>query len=449
MFMFLNQNLIANSRASDFENFNPTTRADYFSVHSSRMLEVGQFNLGLFLDFALNSFPKIKNDAEVCCDKRDGYSDHLIANHFVFSLGLHENFDIGFSIPVILVQSNDDSEKVDFNAKGLQSIHINSKVRVFGDDYTGVALVFNVGKNFVKDNPFVGDDAGLTYIFEAAYSRAVTDGVDLAFNLGYKRTDKGDSLYSADFPVEPISDQLLWAFAMGISVSESTKYIAEVYGGFALGDYKSDLDREDNHAEILLGFEYNRSGSPFIFHAGVGTELTHAIGTPDLRVFFGVNWQGSLWYRHKEAPEVQTVEDGELYTPKNHSVTDPAMTQPKNVVKPKIDRIVAKSINFKPGSYSAISPASLQEIQKIAEQLKRRDFNHVIVEGHTDSSGNSQNNLILSEKRAQTVKGLLVKHGLPADRIEAKGYGDTIPIAENKTEAGRAKNRRVEFKLFY
>jgi len=66
------------------------------------------------------------------------------------------------------------------------------------------------------------------------------------------------------------------------------------------------------------------------------------------------------------------------------------------------------------------------------------------VEGHTDNQGSAAANQALSEKRAQAVVAWLVAHGTNASRLAAKGMGQTMPVADNSTQDGRAKNRRVE-----
>ncbi|PKL40462.1 MAG: OmpA family protein [Spirochaetae bacterium HGW-Spirochaetae-1] len=72
----------------------------------------------------------------------------------------------------------------------------------------------------------------------------------------------------------------------------------------------------------------------------------------------------------------------------------------------------------------------------------------VTVEGHTDNVGNKKSNLALSQKRAEAVVAWLVKSGgVAAKQLKAKGYGDSKPIESNKTEKGRAKNRRVDFEV--
>ena len=95
---------------------------------------------------------------------------------------------------------------------------------------------------------------------------------------------------------------------------------------------------------------------------------------------------------------------------------------------------------------SALRPDAETELQRIYSGIK--GFNWVIeIGGHTDNVGTEQNNLQLSTRRAQTVRDFLVAQGYPAEKITFKGYGPSAPIGENETEAGRARNRRVEIKV--
>ena len=71
----------------------------------------------------------------------------------------------------------------------------------------------------------------------------------------------------------------------------------------------------------------------------------------------------------------------------------------------------------------------------------------VEVSGHTDTTGSSNANQALSVARAQSVASYLVAHGVAQARITATGYGDTKPVGPNTTEEGRAKNRRIEFRV--
>ena len=66
------------------------------------------------------------------------------------------------------------------------------------------------------------------------------------------------------------------------------------------------------------------------------------------------------------------------------------------------------------------------------------------IDGHTDNVGKPDKNMDLSNRRAASVKNYFISKGINADRLNSQGFGDTKPIADNKTSAGRAQNRRVE-----
>jgi outer membrane protein OmpA-like peptidoglycan-associated protein len=104
---------------------------------------------------------------------------------------------------------------------------------------------------------------------------------------------------------------------------------------------------------------------------------------------------------------------------------------------------VALYINFDTGK-STIKPESGPIINQIVEMMKANPGLKVRVEGHTDNVGNAKSNKTLSDERAKAVVAALVAQGVDAKRLSAAGHGQDKPIADNKTEEGRAKNRRVE-----
>ncbi len=102
-------------------------------------------------------------------------------------------------------------------------------------------------------------------------------------------------------------------------------------------------------------------------------------------------------------------------------------------------------IRFKKGK-ADVDPACDRTMKYIAKILKDSPGFHVQVDGHTDNVGNSESNRKLSQNRAEAVvKYLVEKKGVDTKQLSAKGFGDSQPIADNKTAAGRAKNRRVDF----
>ena len=95
---------------------------------------------------------------------------------------------------------------------------------------------------------------------------------------------------------------------------------------------------------------------------------------------------------------------------------------------------------------AAIQEQSLALLSQVATVIKNHpEIRLVRVEGHTDAIGDAAANMALSKARADTVKMYLVSKGVSADRLDARGYGVTKPIADNNTADGREKNRRVEF----
>jgi len=94
---------------------------------------------------------------------------------------------------------------------------------------------------------------------------------------------------------------------------------------------------------------------------------------------------------------------------------------------------------------AVIKRVSFALLNEVAQALTDNPKIVVEVGGHTDSQGNDAFNLKLSQKRAESVRTYLIKKGVTSDRMAAKGYGESVPIADNRTAAGRSQNRRVEF----
>jgi len=107
---------------------------------------------------------------------------------------------------------------------------------------------------------------------------------------------------------------------------------------------------------------------------------------------------------------------------------------------------VIEGIFFDTGK-STIKPKSKPQLDAAVEVLKKHPSVRVEISGHTDSTGSREFNLELSRRRAEAVEDYLVTHGVEATRVETRGAGPDEPIADNKTKTGKAKNRRIEFKL--
>lgn len=88
-----------------------------------------------------------------------------------------------------------------------------------------------------------------------------------------------------------------------------------------------------------------------------------------------------------------------------------------------------------------------RDLTKLAAFFKQYPMRTALIEGFTDSQGNQEANVDLSQRRAIAVRDALVEQGVFADRLTTRGYGDAHPVASNNTSAGRQMNRRVEIVL--
>ena len=109
-------------------------------------------------------------------------------------------------------------------------------------------------------------------------------------------------------------------------------------------------------------------------------------------------------------------------------------------------RIDLTAIRFRTNS-AELDAGSIAILEQVSDALSQVPSAKIAVEGHTDSTGNSERNQQLSGERADTVRNFLINRGINGDRLTSRGYGSSEPIASNDTVTGRALNRRIEFKL--
>jgi OOP family OmpA-OmpF porin len=111
----------------------------------------------------------------------------------------------------------------------------------------------------------------------------------------------------------------------------------------------------------------------------------------------------------------------------------------------KID--LSETVQFETDS-AVLVDRSKQLLDDVARELSEHpEVKRVVIEGHTDAVASKRHNMKLSQDRVASVKAYLLSKGVEAKRLTTKAFGETKPIASNKTEEGRAKNRRVDFKV--
>ena len=134
--------------------------------------------------------------------------------------------------------------------------------------------------------------------------------------------------------------------------------------------------------------------------------------------------------------DIPALKDNQYY--KNPFNVDIQFEAPKS--------FVLDNCTFETGK-ATLQPDAFKVVDELVEFLKRKDDEKIEVGGHTDNVGKPEANMILSTNRANTVRAYLLTKGISPERVTAKGYGMTVPIAENTTAEGRSLNRRTEVKV--
>ena len=117
-------------------------------------------------------------------------------------------------------------------------------------------------------------------------------------------------------------------------------------------------------------------------------------------------------------------------------------------VKEDSKPIILHNLFFKTGSYDLLAESDI-EIKKLYELLNANTNSKIKIIGHTDNVGNDNDNLTLSQNRANAVVNALIKLGINPSRLTSEGKGESMPIADNTSEEGKSQNRRTEFIVFY
>lgn len=420
----------ANVCGTDYQIFNPTTNGlDFVTVQSSETLKPCIMNTGLFFNYAVNSltYSQTLNANFPSGQKR---KDRTLGMDASAGIGLTKNWDFGINVPFVLDQSvQDDYYVSSFGNDGATEIKFNTKYRLLGDDGRGLAFVFSLNKNFVSDNPFTGRNAGPTLNYELAVDTTLGGQWAVGANIGYRDRNPGTPIERQ--PFIPLEDQFIYSLAGSYLIAQlDTKVIAELYGSKAARPMNIDSDRSMNSLEGLLGFKYDASPS-LALHMGASHALDASMGGADWRAYVGMNWAFEVCKTASLEPVV---------------VAPPA--EPNSPEQPSSPEVLALRIRF---SWNADQPDE-RELSSLDDQFKAvfgKGFDSILVEGHTDSVGDPNYNLSLSQRRAKSVRDYLVKkYALPADKVEALGFGPVRPVADNGNFQGRQQNRRVELKIW-
>jgi outer membrane protein OmpA-like peptidoglycan-associated protein len=160
------------------------------------------------------------------------------------------------------------------------------------------------------------------------------------------------------------------------------------------------------------------------------------------QIFVPFHQQSGWYYPDQPASVAPREKKQDTFAELESNLTEAKVTRKGNV----INVTFSDTLMFDVGS-STLKPGAEKELASLANALQRSPKTRVKVEGHTDSTGDATLNKDLSERRAQVVAAVLQNKGVASSRLHHAGFGASRPVANNDTEEGRRRNRRVEVQL--
>jgi outer membrane protein OmpA-like peptidoglycan-associated protein/type II secretory pathway pseudopilin PulG len=230
----------------------------------------------------------------------------------------------------------------------------------------------------------------------------------------YYTSDRGDSKGGLDIYTFELRDELRPARTLWVKGKVFDKKTSK---GLPSAIALTDL----NTREVLSKVQTDESGN-YLVTLPVGKDYA-----------FNVNRKGYLFYSENFSLSQKTPDS-------TYNVDIPLQPIEANA------SVVLKNIFFDINKYE-LKPESTVELDNLFDLLRDNPSVKIEIRGHTDNVGKASDNMALSNNRAQAVVKYLVSKGIEQPRLSFKGYGATQPVADNKTEEGRAKNRRTEVRV--
>jgi outer membrane protein OmpA-like peptidoglycan-associated protein len=296
----------------------------------------------------------------------------------------------------------------------------------------------------IRNDPYAGEGACPTFNLEFAADTTLAKKFAIGGNIGYRLRNPGTK--RAGFPVEPRGNQIIGSGAFSYLLPwADTKIITELYGSWPEARRTLNTDRSQTTFEWLLGLKHDANRN-LALHVGGGTKVANGVASPDWRVYAGLNYVfGSLWGEpkpliRKVTPQYKIDDDGP-----GEAVT-PFWQEPVETT----EVFVADDILFGFGSDRVVNQGARDALAQLNDHmLKPPKMKLLVIEGHTDSIGSEVYNKDLSQRRASNIRKYMIENlGVDPKAVKAIGIGEERPIADNGNFQGRAKNRRVEFKIY-
>lgn len=470
---------VASAQGFDASQYQPTPVAsDGLTVARPTSLEHGRFGFVGTLSYAHDPLIERVRGQDGSVESRTLIGDQVYG-YFGVAFGLFDGLTFHATLPVALSQSGSDASggftTPAPSGTALGDVRFGVRARLFGGYEGKDASDFGLALDVSSFLPTGSQDAfasdgkgrlGATLIAEALPTRFLYVGANAGVMARAKSempgANVGSELHlagSAGFRTE--ADEI----RIGIEATSKTRLASTAFEGASSG--------VETLGTASMRFFANR----LIASIGAGPGFSSAPGAPDFRGLARIGWAPSVSRDYtptpmpvtmaepmpepERTPEPMPVEespsdrdgdgivDTEDACPDVAGVTsdDPELhgCPPVKVTEKAIE--ITEQIHFEFG-LATLRSDSDTTLKSIAKALRDNpDIEKLSIEGHTDERGSDALNLKLSRARAEAVRAWLVAHGIDASRLTTEGYGKKHPIADNSTDEGREKNRRVEFNI--
>jgi len=450
-----------------------------FFVERANVADHLAFGFALFLNFADDPVVQTDRDTDEAVSRP---LDSVLTLDLLASLGLFDVLELGIDLPIHALYDGDgliaDGQTLTPSA-GIGDLRLLPKAQLVRTSGRDLQLVLGVAAPITLPT---GDDRALRG------AGGVTVEPRLLLGLLGRRwgvyLGAGYLINTADPPEElALGNEVTLGLAATFALSGERDILdltVELAGGLHAGENGPGL--VEFPLEALAGVIY-RPHTDWQIYGGAGPGLTNGIGAPDFRIVLGVRYAprrtGTAAYVDRDGDGIADVHDDCPDKPEDFDgfhdedgcpepdndkdgIPDDDDECPDDPEEPGGDRdgcpergsiivekgqiVIIGKIQFETDS-DRIQRKSEPLLEQIADVMKNNPRMRVRIEGHTDDLGEEGYNQRLSEARAHSVKRALVERGVAARHLEARGYGESQPRAPNGTKAGRAKNRRVEFRV--
>lgn len=484
--------LPAGAVTTDIQMFYPAVgEQDFLGLESGKTNRHLQLSVGLLENYSNRTLSVYSLRGNNDTRYLTSVVKHRLDSNLLLNIGLFDRLDVGMVLPVV-IQGRIYRNKTKNLGLSLAkddplirqgSFQLRGKLKILSvDNLFALALAANVALPTGKKHTLTRDRYIVPTLKLA--SSLHFDSVSLGANIGYRYRYKGSRIYNIK-----LKNQLVYGAAAALHIAENLDVIVETRG--LLPSRKLNFTKREKYVNAAINNTRNpieadlglrvRFGEGWSALVGGGTGMRYGYGAPRLRAILGISWHQPP----DPEPPVEPLDDD---WDKDGIINDrdmcpwdpedfdgfedldgcPDLDNDKDTL-PDVDDMcpnlyekdpddgcpslilinnrmyVEQDIKFAFDS-AEIDVESDKILDEVAHVLMHLvDVKLIVVEGHTDNKGTEEYNESLSDRRSKAVREALILRGIPEDKIDSKGFGETNPVATNETAKGRKANRRVEF----